>query len=134
MHCKDSSPRARYGLYVPVELIRLANNNQIGNVRSTITRPLNHNLFMKRLREVYRISKAVLMSKHLYMSSYALDDKKARYKYASCKVKVFRHQVKLGLLTIEEMEEKRKVVFSLCADGMNDIEDWTSKHSRLLSR
>lgn len=90
--------------------------------------------FMKRLREVYRISKAVLMSKHLYVSSYVLDDKKARYRYASCEAKAFRHQVKLGLLTIEEMEEKRQVVFSLYADYMNDIEDWTGKHSRLLSR
>lgn len=47
MHCKDPSPRARYGLYVPVELIRLANSNQIGNVRSTFTWPLNHNLWWK---------------------------------------------------------------------------------------
>ncbi|KAJ5337318.1 uncharacterized protein N7506_005340 [Penicillium brevicompactum] len=72
------------------------------------------------------------MFKHLYVSSYALDDKKARYKYASCEVKAFRHQVKLGLLTIEEMEEKRKVVFSLYADGMNDIEDWTDYRQKIL--
>jgi hypothetical protein len=44
MHCKDPSTRARYGLYVPVELIRLANSNQIGNVQSNITWRLNHNL------------------------------------------------------------------------------------------
>jgi hypothetical protein len=34
---KIPHPRARYGLYVPMELIRLANSNQIGKVRSTIT-------------------------------------------------------------------------------------------------
>ena len=68
----------------------------------------------------------------VHMSSYARDLKKAHYKEISCQVKVFRHQVKKGLLTTQEVQEKRQIVFSLYADGMNDIECWTGKASRVL--
>ena len=59
------------------------------------------------------------------MSSYALDSKKALYKDASS-------QVKNGLLTTGEVEEKRQTVFSLYVGAMNDLESWTGKGSRLL--
>ncbi|OGE46846.1 hypothetical protein PENARI_c100G05893 [Penicillium arizonense] len=59
------------------------------------------------------------------MSSYALDSKKALYKDASSQAKTFRHQVKNGLLTTGEVEEKRQTVFSLYAGAMNDLESWT---------
>ena len=87
---------------------------------------------MKRLRENYRILKAV-MSNHLHMS-HGLDNKKARCKDDSCQAKAFRHQVKNGLLSTQEMEEKRQIVFSLDVDAMNDLERWTGKGSRLLAR
>jgi hypothetical protein len=63
------------------------------------------------------------------MSSHALDNKKARYKDASCRAKAFRHQVKNGLLTTQEVEEKREIVFSLYADPINDLERWTGKRT-----
>lgn len=75
--------------------------------------------------------KAMTMS-GVHMSSHALDLKKAHYKEISCQVKAFRHQVKKGLLTTQEVEEKRQIVFSLYADGMNDLESWTGKASMLL--
>mgnify|MGYP007039050689 CR=1 FL=1 len=77
------------------------------------------------------MAKAMTMS-GVHMSSHALDLKIAQNKEISCQVKAFRHQVKKGLLTTQEVEEKREFVFSLYADGMNDLECWTGKASMLL--
>ena len=66
------------------------------------------------------------------MSSHAFDLKIAHYKDVSCQAKDFRRQVKKGLLTAKEMEEKRQTVYSLYADAMNDLERWTGKGSKLL--
>ena len=68
-----------------------------------------------------------MMSNHLHMSSHALDNKKARYIDASCQAKAFRHQVKNGLLTTPDVEEKREIVFSLYAYAMNELERWAGK-------
>ncbi|KAJ6119039.1 hypothetical protein N7471_012990 [Penicillium samsonianum] len=65
------------------------------------------------------------MKSRVHMSSHAFDLKIAHYKEISCQVKAFRNQVKNGLLTTQEVEEKRQIVFSLYADGMNDLECWT---------
>jgi hypothetical protein len=75
------------------------------------------------------MTKAMTMA-GIHMSSHALDLKTAHYKEVSCQLKAFRQQVKKGLFTTQELEEKRQIVFSLYADAMNDIEIWTSKASR----
>ncbi|KAJ6099713.1 hypothetical protein N7467_001248 [Penicillium canescens] len=59
------------------------------------------------------------------MSSQALDNSKALYKDASCEAKAFRRQVKNENLSTDEMEERRRSVYGIYADAMNDLEHWT---------
>lgn len=77
------------------------------------------------------MAKAMTIS-GVHISSHTLDLKMAQNRQVSCQVKAFRHQVKTGLLTTQEVEEKRQIVFRLYADGMNDLESWTGKASMLL--
>lgn len=70
--------------------------------------------FLKKLIEHYCIIKAMVVPKYPHMSSHALDTKTALYKDFVPQANAFRHQVKDGLLTTEEVNAKRELVFSLC--------------------
>lgn len=62
------------------------------------------------------------------MSSQALDNRKALYKDASCKAKAFRRQAKNEGFSTDEMEERRRFVYGIYADAMNDLEHWTGEN------
>lgn len=79
------------------------------------------------------MTKAVMVSRR-HMSFHDFDLKMAHYKDVAGQVKAFQRQVKKGLLTTQEVEEKGQLVFSLFADAMNDIQIWTGKASTLLPR